>query len=116
MIKARIYRDNRGNVSGFEISGHAEYAEEGSDIICAAVSAIAYTAIGYFSEKKIGGKEPQYSERDGYMKFMLPKLYAEDNNEKVKNYESAYAVMEATYIGLKQIELSYGTEYIKVID
>ena len=30
--------------------------------------------------------------------------------------ESAYAVMEAAFIGLKQIEYSYGNEYIKVID
>lgn len=122
MIKARIYRDNQGNISGFEISGHAGYAESGSDIICAAVSAVAYTAIGYFSEKKIGGIKPRYSERDGYIKFTVPTLNAGDESshadgkEIEKNYIQSSAVMEAAYIGLKQIELSYGTEYIKVID
>ena len=111
MITARIFRNSQKKVTGFEISGHAGYAEEGSDIICAAVSAIAYTAIGYFSEKKIGGKEPQYSEKDGYMKFKLePDLF------KTDDMTSAYAVMEAAYIGFKQVEYSYGREYIKVID
>ena len=29
-------------IQGFEISGHSDYSEEGSDIICAAVSSAAY--------------------------------------------------------------------------
>ena len=35
MITARFY--TQGKI-GFEVSGHAGYAEEGSDIVCAAVS------------------------------------------------------------------------------
>ena len=112
MIKAKIFRNNQNRVSGFEITGHAGYAEEGSDIICAAVSSIAYTAVGYFSEKKIGGKEPQYSEKDGYMKFKPDLESVKDSDEAT----AAYAVLEATFIGLKQIEYSYGKEYIKVIE
>ncbi len=112
MITARIDRNSRGAVSGFEITGHAEYAEEGSDIICAAVSAIAYTAAGYFQEKKIGGGPPEYSEQDGFMKFRAPRIGADRPEERA----AADAVLEAAAIGLKQIELSYGTEYIKVID
>ena len=69
MITAKIFRNSRGAVSGFEISGHAGYAEHGGDIVCAAVSAIAYTAAGYFSEKKYGGKPLEYSEREGFMKL-----------------------------------------------
>ena len=112
MITARIFRNSQKKVTGFEISGHAGYAEEGSDIICAAVSAIAYTAVGYFSEKKIGDSKPRYSEKDGYMRFK-PDIdsYAE-SDDKI----SAYAVMEATCLGFKQIEYSYGKEYIEVID
>lgn len=112
MITAIIFRNNQNKVTGFEVSGHAGYAEEGSDIICAAVSAIAYTAVGYFSEKKIGGSKPRYSEKDGYMRFK-PDIdsYAE-SDDKI----SAYAVMEATCLGFKQIEYSYGKEYIEVID
>ena len=116
MIIAKIFRNSRGNISGFEIKGHAGYADAGSDIICAAVSAIAYTAIGYFSENKIGGREPRYSERDGYMKFMLPKLTTDNEAGAEEKSKAAYAVMEAAFIGLKQIEISYGSEYIKVID
>ncbi|WP_442974828.1 ribosomal-processing cysteine protease Prp, partial [Ruminococcus sp.] len=31
-------------IRGFEISGHSDYSEHGSDIICAAVSSAAYMA------------------------------------------------------------------------
>ena len=30
-----------GNIIGFNVSGHSGYAEEGSDIVCAAISALA---------------------------------------------------------------------------
>ena len=45
------------------------------------------------------------------MKFKLePDLF------KTDDMTAAYAVMEAAYIGFKQVEYSYGREYIKVID
>ena len=110
MITARIFRNEQGIISGFEISGHAGYAEEGSDIICSAVSAIAYTAVGFFDEKRYGGKLPSYSEDDGHMVFIAPDLKDKDE------ITAKDAVLEAAVIGLKQIELSYGKKYIRVID
>lgn len=110
MITARIFRNEHGNISGFEISGHAGYAEAGSDIICSAVSAIAYTAVGYFDEKRYDGKAPSYSEEDGHMIFTAP-----EPKNKEETIEIG-AVLDAAAIGLKQIELSYGKKYIRVID
>ena len=37
MIKVTIYADADGTFTGFDMNGHAEYAEAGSDIVCAAV-------------------------------------------------------------------------------
>jgi len=37
MIRAEFY-ESKGNIYGFKISGHAEFAESGNDIVCAAVS------------------------------------------------------------------------------
>ena len=31
----------QGNITGFVISGHSGYAEEGSDIVCSAISALS---------------------------------------------------------------------------
>ncbi len=43
MINIEIYKDERGILKGFRTSGHSEYAEEGHDIICSAVSALEIT-------------------------------------------------------------------------
>ena len=45
MIKVTIYKTDRHEYAGFDISGHAEYSESGSDIVCAAVSAIVINTI-----------------------------------------------------------------------
>ena len=40
MTTIQIQKQN-GNILGFSVSGHSGYAEEGSDIVCAAISALA---------------------------------------------------------------------------
>lgn len=45
MIKVDIYRDGKGRITGYKVSGHAGYAEEGQDIICSAVSAVTQAPI-----------------------------------------------------------------------
>ena len=37
MTKVEIFNHD-GRINGFSVSGHSGYAEEGSDIVCAAVS------------------------------------------------------------------------------
>lgn len=47
MIKINFYID------GFTISGHANYADHGSDIVCAAISSIALTSVSWFCKEDI---------------------------------------------------------------
>lgn len=61
MIRARFFRCN-DRLCGFEISGHSGYAEQGEDIVCAAVScaveltANAITVIeGLHADVKVSG-------------------------------------------------------------
>lgn len=54
---------------GFEMSGHSGYAEEGDDIICAAVSSCAYMTANTLTE--IVGLDPEIKVKDGYMKLIL---------------------------------------------
>lgn len=42
MIRAEFFADAEGYILGFSITGHSGMAEEGSDILCAAVSSAAY--------------------------------------------------------------------------
>lgn len=45
MIKIKIFRQLDGKISGFSVTGHAGTAEYGQDIVCAAVSTLAQTAL-----------------------------------------------------------------------
>ena len=40
MIKIEVSRNEQGMITGYRVSGHAGYAEEGEDIICSAISAL----------------------------------------------------------------------------
>ena len=40
MIKVTIYKTDRHEYVGFDLQGHAGFADEGMDIVCAAVSAL----------------------------------------------------------------------------
>lgn len=106
MIRVNFIRDHSGLIREFSILGHAGFDEPGRDIICSAVSAIAYTALGGM-EELVGILN--YTEKDGYMKFNLPAGIEKDKEKTVR------VILDTMAIGLKQIENDYG-EYIEVID
>jgi uncharacterized protein YsxB (DUF464 family) len=45
MVSFSIKYDRDNRINGFTCSGHAGYAEKGTDIVCAAVSALTQSAI-----------------------------------------------------------------------
>ena len=45
MIKVTIYKTERQEYVGFDMEGHAGYAEAGEDIVCAGVSALVINAL-----------------------------------------------------------------------
>ncbi len=45
MIQVTIYLDDQEKCIGFHTEGHAEYAEEGKDIVCAAASVLIINTI-----------------------------------------------------------------------
>lgn len=104
MINIRVVEDRLGTVREFEIQGHSGYATNGSDIVCAAVSALAYTAMGAIQEMC---KEPLWEVRDGYMKCVIPDSIVDDSREVVNT------IMNTIMIGFRQIELSY-SKYVRI--
>jgi uncharacterized protein len=103
MIKAVIYTEKE-KVCGFYIKGHAGQGEHGKDIVCAAVSAIAYTALGTLDEMV---SKPEYIEKDGEMNFFL---------KRQKNDDSTlicHTILETVRVGLLQIQQEY-PEHIEV--
>lgn len=53
MIRSTVWRDKQGRIGRFSVKGHADSAEYGQDIVCAAVSMLVTNAINS-SEKFLG--------------------------------------------------------------
>jgi uncharacterized protein YsxB (DUF464 family) len=105
MTKVKVFREG-GNIRGFDIHGHAGAGNGGEyDMVCAAISGIAYTALGALDE--MCGIHA-YHEADGHLKMMLPPL----TDDTVRN--KANIILEAMEIGFKQIEAQY-PRYIRTL-
>lgn len=107
MIEVSIVRDKTGFIWQYSVDGHADYDEHGRDIVCAAASVTAYTAAGALED--LAGIKNCHTENDGFFFCSLP----EDITEQQK--QIARIILETTYIGFKQIELSY-KEFIQVME
>lgn len=105
MIRVDIfYKDNL--ILGFVIMGHAGMAEEGEDIVCAGVSAVAQTALlGLDAHLNI---KPKWKiEDDGLMECWLDRDIPDGEQEK------AQVVLRTMELGLQNIQENY-QQFLKV--
>jgi len=108
MIKVNIARDKSGFIWEYTVQGHAEAGEHGNDVVCAAVSAIAFTGINALSEL-LGIQS--FSKQSGYMKCTIPTDISEDKKH------TARVILDTIAVGFKQIEYTPGyRKYIRVLD
>ena len=63
-------------ICGFTVSGHSGYAEEGSDIVCAAVSSAVIMTANTITE--IQHINADVTENDGFLKLSLSREEAEN--------------------------------------
>ena len=103
MTAIRIFRKN-GAIVRVISKGHAGYAESGSDIVCAAISAVLITAVN--GCEKLAEIELGKVEKDGFLEFWLP--------DHLKNNESEICahVLDAMAIGIKDLAAEYPS-YLK---
>jgi len=104
MIKAVVYHDAQGKIKGFRIKGHSGFDTAGKDIVCSAVSAIVYTALGGLDE--LAGFR-NFEESDGFMECRVP-----DDLGEGERYITDI-ILKTMIIGLRQIETDYG-KYIQI--
>ena len=100
MTSVVIFSGDDG-IAGFEASGHSGYAESGSDIVCAAISAILQTAcIGLTSVAGIPVRMRR-SDRDGYLRAMLPANLTENQQR------DAQVIFKTAQAGLTAVMNEY---------
>ena len=97
MIEVKIYSRAGGKISGFEVTGHANTAPHGHDIVCAGVSSLSQTAL-------LGVGE--YLHRDVDYKAESGELYMKLKDKPDKLTE---AILQTMLIGMREIEKLYPT-------
>ena len=104
MINVSRIKNEYGNNAGFRVEGHAGFAESGSDIICAAVSALVINTINSiekFTEDKFSCKQ---EETGGLIEFIIVSEISKESE----------LLMDSLFLGLKGIEKDYGKRFITV--
>lgn len=99
MVKIKITRSSSNEIRSICASGHAGFAEHGSDIVCSAVSVLMQTAA--LGLERLGAEAGFYSVSDGRMKIFMPVL------ESVQDRDKASFLMETVSEAFFEIEKSY---------
>lgn len=101
MIRINVFRNKKGDIRGFRLKGHADYAEAGSDIVCSAVSVLTINTINcieLFTKAEFDCKTNE--EKGGYLSFVLA--------EKDEENGDAQLLLKTMLNGLSDIEKEYG--------
>ena len=101
MIKITIYQNHSRQYLGFCCNGHAEYAEYGEDIVCAAVSVLVLNtlnAIEAFTSEKFDSRTEQ---KNGLIDIRFRQPAGHD----------AELLLKTMVLGLQDIQRNYGTDY-----
>ena len=94
--------ESDGEYISVESNGHAGYAEEGQDIICAAVSALIVNTVN--SVETLTEDLIISEAGDGYVYFSFPNGYS----------ESTALLVKSLLLGLESIRRDYGAQYLEI--
>lgn len=107
MIKVTIHRDPTSTfITGFDMTGHANFGEYGQDIVCAGVSAVSFGSVNSV-EALTGIKLSIQSAGDGDLHVQVPDITDRQKSEQVQ------LLLEAMLVSLGTIRASYG-KYLKM--
>ena len=105
MTKVEIFRKN-GNIIGYKASGHSGYSEQGSDIICSAIStSLQMTLIGIQEVLKL---KVDFKINDGFLDVDL-------KNISLDKLTQTNILTEAMAMFLKELTKQY-PKYIRLVE
>ena len=79
MTKCEFFRDG-ARITGFSVSGHSGYSEAGSDIVCAAISAVVGMAEATINDVCGGKAKVRVKEADARITLTLPAICDEEDS------------------------------------
>lgn len=104
MIQVTVFEDSLHRYCGIELDGHAGYAEEGEDIVCAAVSALVLNMAGSVETFTEDGFSGDVAEEGGRFSFRFTGEISRESQ----------LLMKSLVFGLTNIRDEYGEQYIHI--
>ncbi len=107
MTTVEVWRDDRG-VSGLRVSGHADYAPEGEDIVCAAASVLITTCAN--AMESVAGIRPlvRQSRQPAELSVALPSGFPREREH------DARVILQTALRGFQDIAERY-PQYLQII-
>ena len=106
MTKCEFFRDHE-RITGFSVSGHSGYAEAGSDIVCASITAAVTMAEAIINDVCGGKAKVRVKEADARITLTLPTVCEEE--------EAIQAVLTGMMLYLINLRDDY-EDYIEVLE
>ena len=91
-------------ITGFDAAGHSGYAEEGGDIVCAAVSVLVINAVNSLEELANEDISCTADEKTGFIQCTFNKEISAQGT----------LLMDSLVLGLSHIEKEYGNKFLKL--
>jgi uncharacterized protein YsxB (DUF464 family) len=108
MIKSSFKRNDAGQIVSFEVTGHAEAGPYGSDVVCAAVSALTISTVNGIDA--LAGFEPIVETNDDEGGYLYVEVLSNANQEQTN---IAQILLENLLLGLQAVEQE-NLEFIQV--
>lgn len=105
MIIISINKNADGICDGVRVEGHAGYADNGQDIVCAAVSVLVINTINSIEQFTKDVFHLEAEEETGLIEL---KMISSISNETT-------LLLNSLILGLQGVEESYGKSYIKIL-
>ncbi|RDU23037.1 ribosomal-processing cysteine protease Prp [Anaerosacchariphilus polymeriproducens] len=105
MIKITIYKDQETKYKSFEVIGHAGFAKNGNDIVCAGVSALVINALNSIEQLTTDTITVHTDENSGLIKCEFTQIPTKE----------AEMLVDSLVIGLKGIQNDYSNKYIELV-
>ena len=106
MTRCEFFRDG-DRITGFSVSGHSGYAESGSDIVCAAISAVVSMAEATINDVCGANAKVRVKEEDARVTLTLPTSCDEE--------DTIQAVLAGMMLTLCSLRDDY-SDYIEVLE
>ena len=102
MVTVNLEKDFAGNICKITVSGHANQAEYGSDIVCSAISVLTISTLNGLidvAKVKVG-----YKVKEGYTQILISEGHNEKSDAILKTYE----------LGIEALLEDYG-KYLQLV-